>query len=382
MDARSHVRSSPSSARLGLAVNRLLVARRILALAVAMSAFVAVLAGLTRLGWNVPFASARATEHGPLLVLGVFGTLIGLERAVALGAPWAYGAPAAGAIGAVAGLAGLSDVASWLALVESAFLVAANVAIVRRQSAPFTHLMLLGSVVLVTGTAAWAAGQPVFAVVPTWLAFFVLTIVAERIEMSRLAPRPPWATSVIVAACIAIGAFATASLVWPSAGVRLLGVSFVVVAIWELRFDLARRTVRQRGLPRFAALGVFAGTLWLGASGVGMASFGLPPAGPIYDAHLHTVFIGFVVSMVFAHAPIILPAVARVRVTFGPAFYAPLVLLHAALLARIAGDLLGASELRRAGGLGNAVAIALFVAVALLSRRNAEMATHGAVGAK
>ncbi len=348
----------------------LLAARRIAMLVVAASAVVAVLAGLTRLGWSVPFASERATEHGPLLVLGVFGTLIALERAVALGTPWAYGAPVAGAIGAASALAGMPAVASRLALALSVLLVAVNVAIVRRQSAPFTRIMLLGSIVLVAGTAAWAAGLPIFAVVPTWLVFFALTIVAERIEMSRLAPTPPWAASLIAAACVAMAAFATASLVWPGIGVRLLGASFVIVAAWELRFDLARRTVRQRGLPRFAALGVLAGALWLGASGVGLVAVGLPPAGPIYDALLHTVFVGFVVSMVFAHAPIILPAVARVRIAFRPAFYAPLVLLHAALLTRVAGDLLGMSELRRGGGLGNAAAIALFVATAFLPRRS------------
>lgn len=337
-------------------------------LVVAASAIVAVLAGLTRLGWSVPFASARATEHGSLLVLGVFGTLIALERAVALGAPWAYGAPVAGALGAASGLAGLPAVASLFALVEAALLFAANAAIVRRQSAPFTRIMLLGSLVLVAGTAAWASGQPIFAVAPTWLAFFALTIVAERIEMSRLVPTPRWASSLIVAACVALAAFATASLVWRDVGVRLLGASFVLVAAWELRFDLARRTARKRGLPRFAALGVLVGAVWLGASGIGLVAFGLPPAGPIYDALLHTVLVGFVLSMVFAHAPIILPAVARVRVVFTPAFYAPLVLLHAALLARVAGDVLGMAQLRRAGGLGNAVAIALFVATVFFPR--------------
>jgi hypothetical protein len=343
-------------------------ARRAAIAVVAVSAVVGILAGLTRLGWNIPWAASRGAAHGPLLVLGVFGTLISLERAVALGARWAYGAPLAGALAALTAVIGLRTPVPYLALVEALFLTAANVAIVRRQSTTSTRLMLLGSVVLALGIAAWLAGRPIFSVVPAWLAFFVLTIVAERIEMSRLAPVPGWARTAILVACVATAAAVAAALAFPLPAVRVFGASLVVIAAWELRFDLARRTVRQRGLPRFAAIGVLAGAAWLGVSGAGVAALGLPAVGPVYDALLHTVFLGFVVSMVFAHAPIILPAVARIRVTFGPAFYAPLALLHATLIARILGDMLGVASLRSAGGLGNALAIALFVVVVVASR--------------
>jgi hypothetical protein len=40
--------------------------------------------------------------------------------------------------------------------------------------------------------------------------------------------------------------------------------------------------------------------------------------------------------MIFAHAPIVLPALARVRLRFTPFFYAPLALLHLSLAARLA----------------------------------------------
>ena len=78
----------------------------------------------------------------------------------------------------------------------------------------------------------------------------------------------------------------------------------IAIGAWELRFDLARRTVARPGLPRFAALGVLAGAAWLVVAGVLLVRHGLPPAGPMYDAVLHAVFVGFVLSMVFAHAPI------------------------------------------------------------------------------
>ena len=65
-------------------------------------------AGLLRLGWNWP--TPRPTfglAHGPLMISGFLGTLIGVERAVALGRSWAFAAPALTALGAGALIAGV-----------------------------------------------------------------------------------------------------------------------------------------------------------------------------------------------------------------------------------------------------------------------------------
>jgi hypothetical protein len=46
--------------------------------------------GLVRLGASIPAPAGAIALHGPLLVSGFLGTVIGLERAVALGrAGWA-----------------------------------------------------------------------------------------------------------------------------------------------------------------------------------------------------------------------------------------------------------------------------------------------------
>ncbi|MEO3785516.1 hypothetical protein ABGB12_19460 [Actinocorallia sp. B10E7] len=59
--------------------------------------------GPALLGLGVPLPrQAFAAQHGPLMALGFLGTLIALERAVALGRTWGYAAPALGALGAVA----------------------------------------------------------------------------------------------------------------------------------------------------------------------------------------------------------------------------------------------------------------------------------------
>ena len=76
---------------------------------------------------------------------------------------------------------------------------------------------------------------------------------------------------------------------------------------------------------------------------------------------LHAIFVGFVFSMIFAHAPIIFPAVLGRPINFYPIFYSHLILLQLSLLLRVAGDLILWLPGRQWGGLLNAVAILLFM---------------------
>jgi hypothetical protein len=342
--------------------------RRAVLVATAAIALLGVMAGLARLGWAVPFGASSGLDHGPLLVVGVFGTVIALERAVAYGSPWGYSAPALGVLGAWLTAFAHSRAGAIASLGSAAALMALNVAIVRRQSAPFTWLMLLGSSVLSVGAAGALAGRATVALVPSWMVFFALTIVSERLELSRLAPTPRWATRALVGLSLALALLVLVGFAAPALGARLIGPPLALAGAWQLRFDLARRTIRQPGLPRYAAIGVLLGVLWLLGAGLSLTLLGLPGAGPRYDAVVHAVFVGFVLSMVFAHAPIILPAVARVEVPFHPALYAPLALLHGGLLVRLAGDASGVFTLRRAGGLVNALSLAALVVAVLWSR--------------
>lgn len=342
------------------------VARRGLLVVAGMGAVLAVLGGLARLGvWGV--GAPVAAHHGPLLVVGVFGAVISLERAVALAHPAALGPPALSLLGAAALLAGL-PFAPWVLVVANVLLVVVNGVIVRRQREAFTWLMLAGSVVLLAGTLGWALGQPVFAVTPAWLGFFVLTIAAERLELSRLIPTPKWAPPVLLAAALVLTVASGVEVVQPLGAGRLFGVGLTMVGLWQLRFDLARRTARGHGLPKFTAVGVLGAAAWLVLTGVMWVGIDRAPAGPAADALLHGVFIGYVLSMVFAHAPIILPAVARVPVPFHAVLYVPLAILHGGLVLRVVGDL-AVDGLRGPGGVATAVALPLFAGAVLVARR-------------
>jgi hypothetical protein len=115
-------------------------------------------------------------------------------------------------------------------------------------------------------------------------------------------------------------------------------------------------------LPRFIAACLLSGYVWLAIGGVLVLRFGALVAGPRYDAVLHAIFLGFVFAMIFGHAPIIFPAVLGSPISFRPAFYAHLSLLHFSLALRLAGDLAGWLTARQWGGLLNALVLLLFLA--------------------
>lgn len=316
--------------------------------------------GLLRIGWGLPSSgSTFPTFHGPLMVSGFVGTLISLERAVALGQAWAYGAPALTGLSALALILGVPG--QWPMALGSLGLMAIFLAILRRQATLFTISMALGAVAWFVGNLLWAGGSPVFKVVPWWAGFLVLTIAGERLELSRLLRLPRGSRSTFVLAMGVFSAGVIVSAFWFRGGLAVAGAGMVALAVWLLSHDIARRTVRQRGLPRFTAICLLSGYGWLGLSGLMALLLGGEPAGPRYDAILHTFFLGFVFSMIFGHAPMIFPAVLGHPLPFRVAFYGHLALLHLSLLLRVVGDLLPWIQGRRWGGLLNAVALLVFL---------------------
>ncbi|MFZ2525112.1 MAG: hypothetical protein WAW87_07330 [Candidatus Ferrigenium altingense] len=319
-----------------------------------------ILAGLARLGWGVPLPSAQLVLlHGPLMVCGFLGTVIGLERAVALGRRWAYAGPLLTGLGGIAILLGFPVAlgASAMAL-GSAVLLTGTILITLRQRELFMVTMALGAASWLAGNLLWLAGAAVPSVVALWVNFLVLTIAGERLELSRFLPPSPGAKKIfkVILAVLVAGALlnvtGSGSVIW---GIGLLGL-----ALWLLRQDVARRTVKEKGLTRFIAVCLLSGYAWLAIGSLALLAAG-SLTGAAYDAVLHAILLGFVFSMVFGHAPIIFPAVVKVRMPYHWTFYLPLLLLHASLLVRLAGSGLMLPELQSLGGLLNAAALALFI---------------------
>ncbi len=326
--------------------------------AVAMLAGVA--GGLGRLGLSLPLAGPVAW-HGPLLASAFFGTVIALERAVAYKARWAYLAPLFSALAGPLLVHGFVMPAAWCLVVASGLLAAVSSQVARRHEAPFTAVIAIGAFSWLAGSLAWVVTGGVEASVPLWMNFLVLTIAGERLELSRLRPPSRWGLWIFAAVVFA-------ALLGAAIDTRLLGIAYIALAWWLLRFDIARFTIRQPGLPRYVASCLLPGFAWLAVGGVLWARGPHLAGTAAHDAALHAVLVGFVLSMVFGHAPIILPAVTGWAVPFTRAFYAPLVVLHASVALRVVGDLGGNPTLRLVGSAGHAAALVLF-GVAAIGRR-------------
>jgi hypothetical protein len=326
--------------------------------------------GLARLGIVLPAATPVAADlHGALMICGFFGTLISLERAVALGRWWAYGAPAVSAIGALVLLTGSPASAAAVFLAAGLLLTFDSIMVVVRQRALFTAMLAVAAACWAVGTLAWLIGGGLADAVGWWLAFLVLTIAAERLELSRLLAPPPLSQATFVAAVLLIVAGAARGE-FAGGSALLTGAGLVATTAWLLNHDVAMRTVRMTGQARFSAVCMISGYVWLGVAGIVLIL--LPPGASAfsYDASVHAIAIGFVLSMVFGHAPIILPAVTGWRVRYSAAAYGPLALLHASVLLRIGADLGDVVALRGASGLLTILALAAYAAtLAAASRR-------------
>lgn len=327
-------------------------------------------AALLLLGLPAPLTTERLPDlHGVLLVLGFVGTLVSAERAVALRRWWGFSAPIALGAGAIALVTPLPlPVGKGLFVLGALALLAVYAALWRRQAAAAIAMQVVGAGLAAGAAVLWFGGAPVPTTLP-WLAgFLVATIAAERVELSRVDGVTPAQERSALTATWLLGAAVVAATLWPAVGHVALGAALLVLVGWLVRHDVARRTVSATGAPRFMAWCLIAGYVWLTVAGGIWLLAGHVLEGPAYDAVVHAVFLGFVLSMIMAHACVILPAVLRTPLPYHPAFYGPVVLLHASLALRVVvGDLRGQAWALQLGGALNIAAVLLFVALAVTS---------------
>lgn len=352
----------------------------------ALSLLAAIDAGLLRLGWVMPLPHPDLLlVHGPLMVGAFLGTLVSLERAVAIKRGWAYAGPLSTAVGGLwLILSPTAQSPRFLYLAGSLVLVVITVIFFRRQPTLYNACVASGALAWTAGNGLWSLGWPYYVVVPFWMGFLLLTIAGERLELSRLLRLSTtsrvlfnFSSGLFVAGLIlaAVGFVAEPearivfgatnevySSVWFGRGTRLMGAGLWLTGLWLVYYDMARRSLRKEGLPRFMGVSLLLGYGWLIFSGLLWTVYGPLVAGPAHDAVLHTFFLGFVFGMIFAHAPVIFPAVLKRSLDFHPVFYTHLALLQIGLMVRIGGDLTDWFQVRSWGGMANALALVLFLA--------------------
>jgi len=336
-------------------------------------------AGLLLIGVPLPALTERLAElHAPMLVFGFVGTLISLERAVALRRVWAYAAPLLLASGALLALSPAPGaVGRTFVLLGLLVHLAQYFAIWRRQPMTATAVQAVGVVVGAAAALVWCAGVAASPLVPLLAAFLVLTIAGERLELARVASPGIRAERMLFALAVSLATTALVALTAASVAVPVAGLVLLLIVAWLVRYDVARVTVHRTGLPRFVAVCLLTGYGWLTVAGAGWLLGGSRTEGAVYDATTHAIFLGFVITMIMAHAPLILPAVLQVSIPYHPVLYLPVALLQAGLLLRVVvGDAWGVVPALQVGGALSVLGILLFAITAITLTLRARRATR------
>ena len=323
---------------------------------VLVSLIVGILSGLFRMGWSIP-VGAVAGEHGALMTGSFLGTLICLERIVALKKKWLYVIPIISGLSLILFLVNEQKLAFVLLASGSLGLIYIYIDLINRFKEYYFYIMMIGSI-------CWAVGNFIMIIhpfypqaAPWWIAFILLTVFGERLELSKFLPQTKNKRITMI---VSISIFMLGLIIpYHSMGKYISGIGMISMAIWLLKYDIARKSVRSVGMHRFTGSLLLTGYFWMIICGALMivdfeSLFS-------YDAMLHAFFLGFTFSMIFAHAPIIFPGVAGLAIKpFHNSLFIWAILLQLTLILRIVFDLMMNSELRKLFGMTNGIIILLF----------------------
>ncbi len=313
--------------------------------------------GLGRLGLDTGISAFNPSIHGQLMII-LLGFIISIERGAALGNPIGWCAPLLFTLGGAAQIIGSGLFPQVAITLGSMFLLAESIYIVRLHAASYTYLMTMAALLFLIGAITWL--QASFSTsIPAWIGFLTLTIMSERMELSRIVFKPD-----IQKLFIVIGGlmFLTSilSIIHLNALI-LLGVILTVSGVWLLRYDVAWVGLGVEGLRRFMAINLLLGYVWLAFSGITWIVYPISRHPYLYDLALHSTFLGFIFHMIIAHAPLIIPSIFHGKIRYHGFFYLPTILLNISLGARTIGDLAIDVALRQTAGVINIIAVLLIL---------------------
>lgn len=321
-----------------------------------------IIGGWIRMGWAIQLPAA-AQQHGSLMVGGFLGGLITLERTITQKSRWWLLVPAA------CGFAAISLILDWTLVAQIALVIgAAGLTLfylhqLTIHQEAYWYVLLAGAVAWLAGNLLWLKTNFVPQAVNYWLAFILLTVLGERLELSRFVPIPPLARKTL---WLLLGATMVGLLLpFHGWGRIFYGSAVLLTACWFGWFDIAWLSVKRGGFFRYTGLSMLTAYAWLILHGITVLT--LESHVLFYDLFLHTFFLGFAFSMIWAHAPIILPAVLKLKNRpYHPMLWIFWGLFQSTLIARVLTSYGNMQEGRMLTGLLNGISI-LIMLLALAS---------------
>lgn len=314
-------------------------------------------AGLQRIGWSIP-VGAIAASHGAIMIGGFLGTLISLEKIIPLKRRTLYAIPIVSGTSVILFFLKMPVFSIVALLIASAGLSIVFILYWIRERSVIYSMMF-------TGAACWFTGNLMLSItdfypsaIPWWMAFVLLIITAERLELMKFLPVSKTQKRLFTAL---LGIYLVGCvLTFHGVGSYIAAFALVAASLWLMRYDVVGINLKKNGLPKYVGVALLSGYFSLLVCGLVLPALGDQPLG--YDAIIHSFFIGFVFSMIFAHGPIILPGVLGTGAKpFHPILYLWLIMLHGSWIIRTIADVTLDMQVRRYAGLASAVAILGYV---------------------
>lgn len=316
-----------------------------------------ILTGWFRLGFDLP-VSKVFLHHGALMTGSFLGTVLLIERMVTFKKKWLFAFPVINAFSLLFFYLNWNQIAFSCLIIGSLGLVFVFYLINLKQSDPAHQVMWVGSAMWLVGNTHLLIFQMYANSILWWMGFLLLTVVGERLELTRFLPLSQFKKNILLLLLLLF--VNSCVLPFHMGGQLLTGISLTGIGIWLLLFDIIRKSIKKQGIHRFSAITLSFGYGWLVVAGIFYLfnQSGIIP----YDALIHSFFLGFVFSMIFAHAPIILPGVlGLVLKPYHPILFLWVGIFQISLLLRILGDLLSFLSWKQVGGFINGVVILIFI---------------------
>ncbi len=329
--------------------------------------------GLSRIGWDLFLLPATA-HHGAIMVGGFLGTLISIEKIIPLKKKVLFLIPSSSGLSVFFFILNQPWWSIILLILASASLVLVFYAYLIRERSLIYALMLAGALSWLIGNILLLTRNFYPLAFPWWMGFILFVITSERLELMRFLPVSALKKKVFVGFLIAFVIGVVIS--FHGIGNIISGLALVAISVWLMRNDLIGITLKKNGLPQFVAVSLLCGYMALLLAGILFVT--LSSQLLAYDAIVHTFFLGFVFSMIFAHGPIILPGVLGSSAKpFHKILYLWLFFLQSSWLIRIFADVYMATSWRKMSGFISALAIvAYFITMATLTFRKQHDRLH------
>ena len=315
--------------------------------------FLGLAAGASRMGLIPVFASNAVQNHGAVMMMGFISGIIVAERANTLKDPFLTAASIAFPAGGFLLVAGI-DFAAYFAWFFGSllFVIWSAIFLAKYRSRYSGFFFLFSSLLNLLGIYFYAFGYSATFYVYSWVGFIVSFICGERMDMLQIS-RPSRLSR--LAAYVSPAAAAAGVIL---VGKELMALFFLLLLLAVARHDLAIRMFRRPGFSRFLSIGIITAYAWLGVAALVWAlTFS-------WDTMLHTIFLGFVGTMILAHGPVVLPAILKIKHFFTPLLYIPFTILQASTVLRIVSGVFIRLDAWAYSGLITIIAVAIYVFLA------------------